>query len=170
MKKFYFLTIISFLVFCTNTIAQTYEVPQNYILKAKEDYANYEADVINTIDWLQQTSWDDNPDKRKDANTFFVAWITGSPTVSIAVGKPLVDLCGKNKELLITFMGGFTKYSLQHKDAANKNEANIAGLRALINKYAAEKNHVKDKAVEKLIQLDKDGKLEAWAGTDFVKS
>lgn len=57
-------------------------------------------------------------------------------------------MCDKNPDLLIIFMGGFTKYALQHKDSPNANAANVAGFRALIAKYQMEKNHKKQSAVE----------------------
>jgi hypothetical protein len=170
MKRTLFLILVSFFTLTKLAIAQSYEVPKDYQLKAKDDYAKYETDVINTVDWLQRTSWDDEQAKRKEANAFFVAWITGSPTVSISVGAPLTKLANKNPELLITFMGGYTKYVLQHKDAPDVHAANVAGLKALIAKYQSEKNHKKDSAVEKLIKTDQDGKLDEWAATDFVKS
>jgi hypothetical protein len=170
MRKLLFIALLSLLAVSKGAQAQSYEVPKDYTLKAKEDYTKYEQDVINTVDWLQQTSWGDQPDKRKEAAAFLVAWITGSPTVTISVGSPLVKMCDKNPELMITFMGGFTKYALQHKDTPNTNAANVAGLKALIAKYQMEKNHKKESAVEKLIKIDQDGKLEEWAATDYLKS
>jgi hypothetical protein len=170
MKKILLITFVSLLALCKSATAQTYEVPKDYTLKAKEDYSKYEQDVINTVDWLQQTSWDDEQDKRKEANTFLIAWITGSPTVTISIGSPLLKLSKKNPDLMITFMGGYTKYVLQHKDVPNTNAANAAGLRALIAKYQMEKNHKRESAVENLIKVDQDGKLEAWAATEYLKS
>jgi hypothetical protein len=169
MKKIFFLVITCFLAVTSLAIAQTYEVPKGYVLKTKEDYPKYEQDIINTVDWLQQTPWGEQDDKRKEANTFLIAWITGSPNISISIGTPLMKLVDKNKDLLVTFMGGYTKYALQHKDKQNNDLANAAGLRELIEKYQIEKTHVKDKNVEKLIQLDKDGKLDAWAATEYIK-
>lgn len=131
MKKILFSCIICFLILSSTAVAQTYEVPKDYVLKTKEDYAKYEPDVINTIDWLQQTSWDEQQDKRKEANTFFVAWITGSPNVSVEIGAEITKLADKNNELLITYMGGFTKYTLQHKEAQNVISAKVAGIKAL---------------------------------------
>jgi hypothetical protein len=169
MKKSIFLIPALFFAFVLTAMAQTYEVPKNYILKTKEDYPKYNQDIINTVDWLQQTSWDEQPDKRKEANSFLIAWVTGSPSVSITVGSPLTKLADKNSALLITFIGGYTKYTIQHPDATDKNAPNVAGLKALIEKYKMEKNHVKDSSVEKLIKIDQDGKLEQWAATDFIK-
>ena len=87
MKKIYLSAILLLLVSYFKASAQTYEVPKDYTLKAKEDYAKYEDDIIKTIDWLQQTSWNEQTDKRKEANAFLVAWLTGSPNVSIDVGS-----------------------------------------------------------------------------------
>jgi len=169
MKRSLFLIIVSFFALTKFAVAQTYDVPKDYQLKVKEDYAKYEAEVINTVDWLQQTSWDDDQDKRKEANAFLMAWITGSPNVTITIGSPLMKLVNKNPDLLMTFMGGYTKYCLQHRDTLDAHAANVAGLKALLSKYQTEKNHKKDSAVEKLIKVDQDGKLEEWASTDFVK-
>lgn len=168
MKKIHLFSIL-FIAVISKATAQSYEVPKDYVLKTKEDYSKYENDIINTVDWLQQTPWGEQYEKRKEANAFLIAWITGSPNVSISVAAPLMKLVDKNKDLLIAFMAGYTKYALQHKDAPNNNLANAAGLRELITKYQMEKSHVKDKNVEKLIQLDKDGKLDTWAATDYLK-
>ncbi len=169
MRKLLFIALLGFLVVGKSARAQSYEVPKDYTLKTKEDYTKYEQDVINTVDWLQQTSWDEQQDKRKEASAFLIAWLTGSSTVTITIQAPLAKMCDKNPDLLIIFMGGFTKYALQHKDAQNANAANVAGFRALIAKYQMEKNHKKQSAVEKLIKIDQDGKLEEWTATDYVK-
>jgi len=169
MKKLFFASILCFLAISFTASAQTYEVPKNYVLKAKEDYPKYNDDVVKTVDWLQQMSWAEQTDKRKEANTFLIAWITGSPDVSISIGSTLLKFADKNKELLITFMGGFTKYAIQHKNDFNKDQANIAGLRAMIDKYTNDPARKKDSAMEKLVKMDKDGKLEEWAKTDFLK-
>lgn len=170
MKKLIFIALLGFVAMGKPVFAQDYQVPQNYTLKEKGDYAKYEQDVIKTVDWLQQTSWDEQADKRKDADSFLLAWITGSPTITIGIGSPLMKLAKKNPELLMTFMGGYTKYCLQHKDKPDVNAANVAGLRALIDKYKVEKNHRREGAVEDLIKIDADGKLEQWAATDYLKS
>ncbi len=68
------------------------------------------------------------------------------------------------------FMGGYTKYALQHKSDFNKDQANVAGLKAMIDKYTNDTARKKDSAMEKLIKMDKDGKLEDWTKTDFLKS
>ncbi|HTE02312.1 MAG TPA: hypothetical protein VK668_23645 [Mucilaginibacter sp.] len=170
MKKIHLAIILLLIITGFKASAQSYEVPKNYVLKAKEDYPKYEDDIIKTVDWLQQTSWAEQADKRKEANTFLIAWITGSPNVSITLGSPLLKFTDKNKELLITFMAGYTKYALQHKSDMTVDKANAAALRALMDKYNSDPARKKDSAIEKLIKTDKDGKLDEWIKANFYKS
>src|ERR1700693_2154940 len=107
MKKVFFLTITCFLAVATNTFAQTYEVPKDYVLKAKEDYAKYEQDVINTIDWLEQTPWNEQPEKRDEAKAFYLKWIEGSPTVSVEINSEIAKLSKNNPELFGSYMYGY---------------------------------------------------------------
>jgi uncharacterized protein YxeA len=169
MKKI--LIIITVIIaFGFTASAQTYQVPTNYVLKEKGDYGKYEQDVISTIDWLQDTPWAAETQKRDDAKAFFMKWLEGSPNVNIEINKAVGNLCTKNPELFGSFMGGYTKYALQNKTAFNKDKANEAGIKAIISKYISETDHKKNSDVEKLIKVDKEGKLASWITTDFYKS
>jgi hypothetical protein len=169
MKKFPFLIFIVTLFSIGRAFSQTYEVPQNYSLKTKEDYAKYETDVIKTIDWLQQTAFNEQPEKRKAANTFLMAWATGSPSVSVEIGNGLMKLAAKNQELIVTFMGGYIRYALSNKDSFDKLKANTASVRAIIAKYKSDPSLIRDSHIDHLEKLDKEGKLENWIKTDFDK-
>ncbi len=169
MKKMLFIFLLCFLMVGFSASAQTFPVPEHIAFNSKGDYAKYNNDIVKTIDWLQKTSWAEQLDKRKKAKFFLIAWQTGNPHVSILIRSPLLNLAYNNRELLISFMGGYDKYSIQHKSDFNKDQANIAGLRAMIDKYTNDPARKKDSAMEKLVKMDKDGKLEEWAKTDFLK-
>jgi hypothetical protein len=169
MKKLQLILLISLLGISFKAAAQDSPVPVGYSLKEKDDYAKYVPDVIKTIDWLQQTPWADVPDKRKEANAFVVAWITGSPTVNLSINSDdVMKLCTKNGELLMSFIGGYVKYILQSK-AVDEREANLAGVKAIIAKYQSQSDHVQDDNVEHFIQMQKDGKLDDWVKANFNK-
>lgn len=169
MKRLHFTLVILLLLYGVQASAQDFPVPDNYVLKTADDYAKYEPDVIKTIDWLQQTPWTEDPGKRRVANTFLIAWDTGSPNVSISIGNGIGKMIDKNKDLLIAFMGAYTKYALQHKTDFDKDAATVYSLRAVIEKYNKEPTRVEDSALEKVIKIDKKGKLEEWVKTDFNK-
>ncbi|MEO6977859.1 MAG: hypothetical protein ABI113_05745 [Mucilaginibacter sp.] len=165
MKKILFVAmlLISFTTF--KATAQTFPVPENYTLKVKEDYPKYEADVIKTVDWLQNAPSSEDKDKLMAANRFLVAWISGSPDITISITHALADISDKNPSLLMIYMGGYTKYVLQHKDDKNTLNAKVAGLRQVVAKYNLDTDHVKNSTVEKLAALDQKGKLVDWAAS-----
>jgi len=169
MKKICLIVVVTFLCISA-AFAQTYEVPKDYILKAKEDYPKYESDVLKAIDFLEQTPWSEQPEKRDEAKAFVLKWIEGSPTVSIEINSEIVKFSKNNVELLGSYMYGYTKYALLNKVNFDVFQAKVAGVRAVITKYTNEPGHKKNSEVEKVIKLDKDGKLEDWIKTDFNKS
>src|SRR5947209_3742656 len=121
MKKPFFAVTICFLALCFKANAQSAApVPENYLLNARGDYTRYQGDLIKTIDWLQNASWSEPIDNRKPANAFLIAWVSGSPDVTISIDHHLIKLMDKNPELMVIYMGGFTKYALQHKTDFNK--------------------------------------------------
>ncbi|MFC0515060.1 hypothetical protein ACFFGT_12655 [Mucilaginibacter angelicae] len=169
MKKT--LTLITIIVaFCFTAKAQTFHVPENYTLKEKEDYGKYEDDVIKAVDWLQDTPWALEDQKRMETNAFLMKWMQGSPTVSIEINTSVAKMTEKNPQLLMTFMGGYTKYALQNKSAFNKTKANQAGVKAVIDKYVVETDHKNNSLLNKLTKIEKDGKLADWMASDFNKT
>lgn len=161
MKKLFSILMFSVLTF--NLVAQEFEVPQNYVLKQKEDFSIYESEVLKGIDWLIQTPIKIQPEKRKEINTFVIAWLTGSPYVSIDIKPEIVSFMKPNADLLMIFMCGWTKYSLETKDYNNKIKGSQKGVEAVIEFYLKNKENLKkDKNVEKYIKLKEEGKLEEY--------
>ncbi|QEM11610.1 hypothetical protein [Mucilaginibacter rubeus] len=169
MKKIIIL-LVAIAAFAFTAKAQTFHVPENYTLKEKADYAKYEEDVIKGIDWLQDTPWALEEQKRMETNAFLMKWIQGSPSVNIEINNSVAKMTEKNPQLIMTFMGGFTKYALQNKSAFDKNKANQAGVKSVIDKYVLETDHKNNSLLNKLTKIDKEGKLADWMASDFNKT
>jgi len=156
-----------------NSMAQTSPVPKTYSLTTPEDYNKYEKDVINVINWLEQTPWNAKSAERQIANSFLLAWMSGSPTVTVELSDDiLMKIMEKNKESMFTYMGGYAKYALQSKAdkiTLDVNKAKLAGFKAVIAKYNTDKKRSRDKNIEMLAQLDSEGKLENWIATELTK-
>ena len=151
------------LSFMLSLSAQEFEVPK-YQLKKAEDFAQYEKDVVGAVNWLMDTPVDAQPDKHKDVNKFLVEWISGSPNVSIEIKGEIVTFMSPNADLLVIYMGGWTKYVLETKDT-DKQKGTLNGLESVIQFYQKNKDKLKrDKNVEKYIDMKEKGKLE-----EFVK-
>jgi hypothetical protein len=162
MRIFLFTPLFMILIFGkTNLNAQDYTPPENVKLEKPEDYAKYEPEVIKCIQYLEKAPLN-NLNKRKDANIFFMKWITGSPNVNIDILPYLMDLVNENKDFIITFMGGWTKYALDSSDFKNKVNGHLAGLQAIIRVYKENEGAKSDDAVDELVAIEKEGKLEKW--------
>ncbi|TSD65944.1 hypothetical protein FFF34_000670 [Inquilinus sp. KBS0705] len=160
--------VLFFMLFvCFKADAQAYEVPKNYKFKSNADYARYEPDILKTVDWMQLTSWTEEPKKTDEAIQFFLDWVRGTPAVTVNLGQASLRLSDKNPQLGFTYMAQYAKYALLHKDHFDHTKANLEALRAVITKYYKEPTHKKDDDIEMLMSLEQKGQLEQWIITDF---
>jgi hypothetical protein len=89
--------------------------------------------------------------------------LTGSPNVSIDIKPEIVTFVGDTPELLLIFMGGWAKYSLESKDFKNKIGGSTAGIEAVIEFYTKNKDLLsKDKNIEKYIKMKDKGTLKDY--------
>ncbi len=144
--------------------SQNFRVPDNIKLDKAEDYAKYEKDILDCISWLEETPVDVQVERRQQANTFLMMWVTGSPTVTITLGEDALIVAEKNPELLMTFIGGWTKLVIENPQYKSDDvKGNLAGLQSVIKVYKKGKGIIKrDKDIDRLIKLDDAGTLEAW--------
>jgi hypothetical protein len=164
MKNIKIIAITLLLLVCQKTLSQEFEIPKNLKLEKESDYAKYEVDVLNGINWLENTGIKDQLAKRKNTSAFLMQWMTGTPSVSIGLQAFQTKLTEKNPDLLITFLGGWTKFAIENpSEKEDVIKANIAGFQSLIKVYSANKGSgiKKDKKIEKLIKLNQE-ELEEW--------
>jgi len=159
--------LLSALVFISSFAilnAQEFEVPKNYSLVAADDYEPYKQDILNAIHWLENTPLNEQEDKRKEVSAFFMQWATGSPTVSISLLPYVLDLSEKNSELLMIFLGGWTKTSIDQNYKITDTEGNVAGIKNVLAFYSKNKKSGinKNKTIEKLLKLKTDKDIEKW--------
>jgi hypothetical protein len=154
-----FISLLSLICFCA---AQEFEVPPDYKFEKKEDYARYEQDVLKCIEYLENIPLDDESALTKDANAFLLKWMTGCPYVKIELNRYVVKLCTENKEFIMLFMGGWTRYTLQHPDSMDSFKGNLAGLESIIKVYQSGRGVSRDKKIEYIIDVQKEGKLKEW--------
>ncbi len=159
------ITLISFFLIFNSAMAQEFEVPIVVSYNNADEYVQYEKHILKCIDWLEHTPVTTNPQKRAEASAFLLRWIEGSPYVFIELRDYLVDCTKNNPDLLVIFMAGWTKFTIENKDEMrNMLKGNMAGLSSLIKLYQANKGNglKKDKHVEKIIAMDEKGELEKW--------
>lgn len=152
------------LVFMFPAQAQEFVVPSNVEMEEAEDYARYEEQIIDCVDWLSSHSPEEEPLKRKRAMAFLMMWLTGTPAVSMELQAEMMEYADKNPDLLMIFMGGWAKYALESEDD-DQVAGNVAGLEAVIAYYDQFGDDLKrDRSLKKLAKLKEKGELE-----DFVR-
>ena len=159
MKKIILLVILG--VFTFSLYGQEYIVPKNVKFENKEDYAASEPQVKETIDWMLVTSLGKEPNKRTEANAFLMMWLTGTPNVSINVNTDLLPFVKKSPELLMPFIAGCVRYSLDNNYSKDDVQINKAGIETIVAFYRNNRGYLKkDDSIEKYEKLMGKGKLE----------
>lgn len=166
-KKAFLLT--ASLIFTYNLFAQNGELLDKLPGDTKEEYIKSEPKVLATINWLENTPMDTEETKRKQQLALLTAWIVNSPTVTIEVDSKILTFTKKNSELLIIFMGGWTRYVLQNSYSKDNFKGNLAGIKSAIKVYKMDNGIKKDKAMEKIITMDENGELEQWIKDQMAK-
>ncbi|WP_426491204.1 hypothetical protein [Hymenobacter sp. 102] len=162
MRKPLLFSALLFLATASITQAQTsYQPPVNYAFQTPDDYAEYEPQVIATVNWLEKTPLSQQPEVRKQADQFLFQWISGSSSVSVQLQKYVADLAGRESELLILFMGGWARYQLQHPEVKDATALNTEGVRTMLRAYQAG-GFKKNKQLDELLKMDAAGSLPGW--------
>ncbi len=145
----------------------TFDVPNKIELNVKEDYPKYSQDVINATKWLEETDLDKEVKKRKQVSAFVLKWVNGCPMFDIELTDPIFKLYGDNSELLIIYLGGYSRYYLENAASATKLSATKAGLISMMNVYQKKIGISKSKEMEKLIKETEKNKLDEYISKNF---
>jgi hypothetical protein len=165
MKKLFPLLMCLFL--SVGAFSQTFEVPEDYKLVAKEDYAPYEKDIIAASKWLVATPLKEHEYKRKEVLRFVVSWVMGSPTVTCDITAIVMDFDKKNAGMLGIYMAGVSRYVLEHNYSKDSKANARAGLIDVLTVYKNNADVKKDKKMEKLIKAYDDGNIDDWMLENF---
>lgn len=162
MKNLFIILTILFLT--QHAYAQSLNIPKDVKYEVGDDYALFEDDVLRVANWMINGKVNDEFNKNwKDASAFLMKWIEGSPTVYIVAQAEFITYVEKQPALLMIFMAGWTKFSLENKVVHDNVRGNLAGLNAVIKFYERNRKALgEDKEIEKFIKMRDKGQLEAY--------
>lgn len=175
MKNAVKLFLISILVsLSSQAFAQTADLLTTLPDSTRESFVKTEPQFINSVNWLEKTPVNVDKDRRTLQSALVLAWIINTPTLTVILNANVFPYTKKNPELIVTFLGGYAKYliansNVDSKDPMQVHKGNIAGTKSVIAFYQAGNGLKKDKKIEKIIELDKNGGLEAWVKEQLVK-
>jgi len=159
MKKTFLILLFSLI--SIGVFSQEFEAPKNFEPKLKEDYAPFEPQILDAINWSLNTPLNEQSEKRQEVYAFFMKWITGTPSVSIELRAKHLKFSEKSPDLLVPFIMGWTKYTLENNYSRDIIKGNEAGIITAVKFYEDNKKHLKrNKEIESLSKLIREGKLE----------
>ncbi|MAY82990.1 MAG: hypothetical protein CMP59_02565 [Flavobacteriales bacterium] len=160
------ITTICLLFLSLGLIAQEVDIPKDLKLENAEDYKETEQLFIDGANWLLNTPVEEEANKRKEINRFLMMWMTGSPTVTIELVAGIIP--AECPDCLMSFMSGWTKYSLENDYASDKIECAVAGAENAIEFYKSNKSELgKNSDMETLLKQQKKGKLKEYIESKF---
>lgn len=161
MKRIVLISILLVSAFILR--AQDFEVPVDYSFESASDYAKYETDILNCIDWLESSPLGFQGEKRNDAAAFLLTWVSGSPDVSIELNEKMIWYIESNPDLLVIFVGGWTRLAIQNPtDGKDVVKGSLAGIESVLKVYKKGISVTDDKQLNKLIKIQAKGGLEKW--------
>lgn len=140
--------------------AQVFQVPE--LPTTKEEFIKSEPDLIAASKWLASTAIGNDMDKRTKVNAWVIAWITNSPTVTMEMRSSIIKPFDKNSQLLAVYMAGYSRYCLENNYSKDELKCNVAAMKSVIACCNLGGDIKKDKNLTKLLDADKEGKLEDW--------
>lgn len=167
MKRLF---LMMFLTFTTiNLIAQDFDIPTDYKLETKDDYAYLEQDVVKAVDWLIENPADKQIKKRTKIHFFLFKWVKKNPYFTFDTSNEIATFLD-SADCIAIFMGGMAKYSIENKDFSDKFNKNLAGVKYVIEFYKNNKKFFKKnkylkntrKSIEKYIALQESKELEKF--------
>ncbi|TGD82518.1 hypothetical protein [Hymenobacter wooponensis] len=156
--------VLAFALFASApaVLAQSaYKVPVGYTLQRPEDYADYNKEVVATVDWLEKTPSNKETEKRREATRFLFQWVSGTPDASVQLQKYVADLTAQEPDLLLLFMGGWARYQIQHPEVKDPVILNTEGIKTVLKGYQTGGTK-RNKQLDSLLELNAKGTLADW--------
>jgi hypothetical protein len=121
-----------------------------------------EKSVVYASQWLESNPVGSYPDKRKEISRFVIMYALNTSTVTVTSYGPIINLFDKNSDLNTVWIAGYCSYVISHSYSKDELQANLAGLKSVIKCYNLGGDFKKDKDLAKMLDADKEGKLEDW--------
>lgn len=147
-----------------DTLAYVYDLLPGESAKSLSDaYGELEPSVLNDIQWLNNTPLGKDTEMRNDKSRFVLMWMNGSPKVSIRLDDRVVTFQDAEPVILMSYMMGWTEYSLRNNYSNDNIYATVAGINNAVEFYSKNRKLLrKNKELEKYKQMIKNNTLTRY--------
>lgn len=155
-----FLMLLSVAAASQDPSVKDFDVPKK-VPKSEKEFKKSEPDFMKAVLWLETTPIDTTTNQRVKMNAWVLMWISDCPYITVSIKAGLANIFQKNSHLMLVWIGGYAKYCIEN-NSKDDLKANTAGIRSAINCYKLGGQVIPDDAMQKVIDADKEGKLEDW--------
>ncbi|PPK88734.1 hypothetical protein CLV84_1705 [Neolewinella xylanilytica] len=149
------------------SFAQEISIP-NVTYRSAADYTAQNEKVVEVIDHLRRFPADVYESRRKEAVSYLVKWLSGTPDVTVEL-LPFTMPYLKYGESMAIFMGSYAKLDLQDTEADEYNK-NLTALRSVAEYYLDNIDVFgRDKQMDKLVKLEEKDKLAKLVTKELEK-
>lgn len=149
------------IVFISSSIAlfsQDYFYLEDVIMKKAAHFTENNETAMKALEYLESTPINEEDKDREVCNRFIMRFVEGSPDCSIMIGMNIMNLTGKDLDLLILYVGYWLEVELETPDESAEFYQNHV-YQQLYNYCKGDNNVKKTKEVKKLIKLGDQGSL-----------
>lgn len=155
----------------TDSLTYVYDLlPEEAGQNLSMAYAELGPSVLADINWLNNNPLGENTEMRNDKSRFVLMWMSGSPDVSIRMDDRLITFQGADPAVLMAYMMGWTKYSLENNYSNDPIYAAVAGITNAADFYEKNKKVLrKNKELDKYREMIKSHTLTRYVADIVTK-
>ncbi|MES2416960.1 MAG: hypothetical protein V4541_02170 [Bacteroidota bacterium] len=162
MKK---IALFSFFLMISISATLSQELPNLKHIKLNKNthYKDIEPVVIKVTNYLFATPLNDKNDSRREAGQFLMRWMNGTPYNTFLLEENQTRFFDTDAELMLIYMAGLTKFTLEHKTVTIQKEK-VLGALQLVLPYLDKQTNKKSwsKELWQLMDSYQKGRLEEF--------
>lgn len=126
--------LLSFLLLISTSFVFAQELPnlKHVKLRKKTHYKDVEPIVIKVTNYLFSTPIDDKNNARREAAQFLMKWMDGTPYEIFLLEDKQTHFFNTDTELMLIYMAGLAKFSLENKGIKDHKERTIGALQLVL--------------------------------------
>lgn len=160
MKTCYFIILAFFTI---SSFAQSASQYDNIPLTNDKEYRRAEPQVILAIDYVYTTPFEKDNLHRKNAISFIMKWMSGTPDFSFIPDKTVTKVTSNDHDLAGLYFVCLAKYALEKGKGVDREELKYNSYLLLANYCENPENSYPIKGeIKKLIEAKNQGKLQEY--------
>lgn len=160
MKTIFFLLFLSLAIRVSSQNASQYD---NIPLSTDKEYRKAEPQVILAVDYAYSTAIDKDNIHRKNAISFIMKWMAGTPDFSFTPDKTVMKVTNNDSELVGMYFVCLAKYALEKGKGVDRADLKYNSYLLLATYCENPDNNYKLKGeTKKLVDAKNQGKLQEY--------